>query len=565
MNIEKLLKKKGWKGAELGRLEIYNALYAYGMALQGSPDPKGVVTPAEFKKMLDTLKDPQEIRDYNNYICVHEWLVKQVNQAYAHQQQALLHFQTLFKFLICAQATEETYQYIAQLPYIITEKQLEDRKAEIKAPYFTGELELSIANLIAWAVDFLVEDYKGNPRKKSVLKPLKKVLEAQTITAQHILSSYNEVWGNGAFILPSGKRSDAMSVEEWLEAVEPILAELKEKLDNAEITVTEYFSSKCSVESAYSFAGDKLAPYGIVWKYDEDPESLNKWAILLESDFIENYYQNLRADKPDAQEDQREALEAFKKEYPELLEAVLGYMESYFKGISSTPYEDWTKPLYSWKDLYSVGYAGFTEEDFNSPIRLWDGNQRAIRNGIAIYKPTFDDERYIDEKGHYKAPTITKALEPLMLDALFTDSEYYGEAIDAIDGARELLMDSYYFLLGYNKLLDLITELLKVEGLEFMKVRALGLEEKALQFNHIAKSLYQQIQNTDYEEEYAREKKLEVLEQFFKPIRFEELQLPEEAIEASKRAIYSFKGFKEDAYNLITLLCVRHKEEEEGV
>lgn len=561
MNIEKLLNKKGWKGAELGRLEIYNALYAYGMALQGSPDPKGVVTPAEFKKMLDTLKDPQEIRDYNNYICLHEWVLKQVNQAHAHQQQALLHFQTLFKFLICAKATEQTYQYIEQLPHIITEKQLEDRKEEIKAPYFTGKLELSVANLIAWAVVFLIDDYKSNPRKKSVLKPLKKVLEAQTITSRHILSSYNEVWGNGAFILPSGKRSDAISVEEWLEAVEPTLAELERKYQDGKLTTVELVSAKSSIENAYSSAEKELAPYGFVWKYDEAPESLNKWAVTTEDEFIESFYQGLTADPVTAEQEQREALEAFKEENPELLEASLGYMESYFKGISSMPYEDWTKPLYSWKDLYSTGFAGFTEADFDDPLRLWDGNYRAVNNGIAIYQPTAFSKRWIDEKGHYKAPELTKELEPLMLDALFTESEYYADAIDTIDGARELLLDSYYFLLGYNKILDLIEELLEVEGLGVLHVRANGLEAKAEQFNFISKSLYRMIQNTVYEEKFLREKKLEVLEQFFKPLHFEELQLPEEAIEATRRAIYSFKGFKEDAYNPITLLCIRHKEE----
>lgn len=565
MNIEKLLRKKSWTGAELGRLEIYNALHIYGEALQGNPNPKGIISPANFKKSLDALNTPQDLRDYNNYIYLHEWLTEQTNQAYAHQQQALLNFQTIFNSLNCATVAEKTYQYIEQLPYIITEKQLKDKRAEVKASLITEKPELSIANLIAFAVEFLTDDYKSNPRKKNALKPLKKVLEAQTITAQHILNSYNEIWGNGAFIFPDGRRSDTMSTKEWLEAVEPVLDDLERKYRDGQITAAVCGCDMHIVKEASSVAKAILASYGVVWECDEAPKSLNKWALLLEDEFIESWYQGLKGE-PEAQENQRQALSALKEEYPELLGPVLKYIDGYFKGVSSTPCEDWTKPLYSWKEIYSVDFAGFVETDIDTSIILWDGNYRALRNGIAIYQPVLSpiNKDCIDKNGHYKAPELTKEIEPLMLDAFFTDSKFYADSVDAIDGARDLLLDSYYFLLGYNKILDLIEELLKVEGLEVLRVKAYGLEERAETFNFLSKNLYKQINDTFYEEKLLKEKKLEVMNRFFKPLHFESLQLPEEAIEATKQAIYSFKGFKEDAYNPITLLCIRHENGREA-
>jgi len=561
MNIEKLLKKKGWTGAELGRLQLYNVFYAYGMVLQGSPDPKGVVSPAEFKKMLDTIREPEEVRAYNNYITLHEWLTRQINQAYSHQQQALLNFEKLEKFLIVAEATEKTYQYIEQLPFIVTPKQIEDRKQEVKAPYFTGNLELSVCNLIAWAVDWAITDYENNPRKKSLLKPLKKELEAQTLTAEHILSSYNEVWGNGYYTLPDGKSTSSMSYEDWLDTVEPIVKKLEEKHEDGELSTTDFVIEKSRVESGGSLAKDSLAPYGFVWHYDADPESLNKWAVLTEGDFIESYYQDLRADKPEYRAEQAKALEAFKEEYPEVFKAVMGYIERFFTGAGAV--EDWTEPLYSWEDLYNKGFAGFDIADFEDPLRLWDGNYRATHNGIAVYQPTFlcNEDRTLDEKGHYKAPELTKDLEPLMLDALFTESEYYADTAEALDGARELLLDSYYFLMGYNKILDMIADYYEVEGLGVLHVSAHGIEQRVERFNFISKWLYRCIQDTVYEEEYLREKKLEVMEEYFKPIHLDAMELPEADIEAVRKAFKGFRAFKEDALNPITLLCIRHKEE----
>ena len=73
VNVDRLLKKKGWTGAELGKLQIANVLIAYKKGLEtGNPNEEGVVSRVEFKKMLNTITDPIEAKVYNGYMAIYE-------------------------------------------------------------------------------------------------------------------------------------------------------------------------------------------------------------------------------------------------------------------------------------------------------------------------------------------------------------------------------------------------------------------------------------------------------------------------------------------------------------
>ena len=65
LNIDKLLKKKGWTGSELGRLQIVTTLRAFQKVQDGEEDPESRVDRKDIRKMLDTLEDPIEIAIYN--------------------------------------------------------------------------------------------------------------------------------------------------------------------------------------------------------------------------------------------------------------------------------------------------------------------------------------------------------------------------------------------------------------------------------------------------------------------------------------------------------------------
>ena len=137
LNIDKLLKQKGWTGQELGILEITVTLEAFKNVIQGNDKPP-LVSPSELQKMLKTIEDPTEGAIYNGYMAIHEWLSKVYNVASTQQQQADLRYNEFFHRIINAETAEKLYQYIEKLPVIMTEKQYSDfltkRKDELLHP-----------------------------------------------------------------------------------------------------------------------------------------------------------------------------------------------------------------------------------------------------------------------------------------------------------------------------------------------------------------------------------------------------------------------------------------------
>ena len=55
VNIDKLLKQKGWTGEELGIIEITNFLEAAHRALEGDIDAQPRLSKSELRKMMNSL------------------------------------------------------------------------------------------------------------------------------------------------------------------------------------------------------------------------------------------------------------------------------------------------------------------------------------------------------------------------------------------------------------------------------------------------------------------------------------------------------------------------------
>lgn len=319
-DIKRLLNKKGWTGRELGQIELANTAYMFSQQIQGK-DPTPLVTQGEFRKMLNTLKDPIQGGIYNNYIKIHEWLSIAYNITSGQEQQAQSNFKTLLNHITVAQALEKTYAYIDKLPVIMTEKQYKD------------------------------------------------------------------------------------------------------------------------------------------------------------------------------------------------------YVEKH------------------------------TEED---------GQRRAILNGIAILQQSTFNSHTIDEKGYYKAPNVLQGLTPLSLGALFTDYPDYASTAEGVETARENLIDSYYFMLGFNMAIDLIAQYYNVPQLEVFKFDTARMADRMEAFNDLSDMMYKEIKERQHEDKELQAKKLKVLKDFFYPIGYEELVIPQENID---KTIELFKdgGAFEDA-KITDLLCTRYEE-----
>lgn len=579
-DIKKLLNKKGWTGRELGQIELANMAYMFSQQIQGK-DPSPLVTKGEFRKMLNSIKDPIQGGIYNDYIKIHEWLSVAYNITSGQEQQAQSNFKTLLNHITVAQALEKTYDYIDELPIIMTEKQYKDyvekRTEEIVNPR-DGGIGFNLFNMFIEALDSLVSQLQRNPRKANPLKALKPKLEAQRVQDQRILTRYNEVMMRGYYTIDeTGQRSDSMTPQEWQNAIET--PELAEWLDYEEGEVPPTACERVSSIAMAEFNGAteeeikaiegkyRLVKACTFHLYEEPPEDLNRWEILQTRDLY-SYYRSLESKDPDGEELTDENytqavtadIEAFRKEYPQVFEAVLNDMRKYLGDTVDTPIEEWANTVYSWAELYKAHYYSFNE-NYIGDIQIFDGQRRAIFNGVAILQRSTFNSHTIDKKGYYKAPNVLQELTPFSLEALFTDYPDYASNAEEVETARENLIDSYYFMLGFNTAIDLIEQYYNVPQLEVFKFDTARMADRMKAFNTMSAMLYKDIKERQYEDKELQAKKLEVLKDFFYPIGYEELVIPQQNID---KTIELFKdgGAFEDA-KMTDLLCRRYEERQE--
>lgn len=601
INVEKLLKKKGWTGKELGRLELAMTLNALHKSLQGDTSPERIVSEAEFRKMLDTITDPYQGKIYNEYITIHEWFATNHSYAVANEQQALFMHNKLMNTLTNAMLAENVYEYISQLPAIFTEKQYKDlvtaRTKEILTP--DGEtLGFNVFNLVELAIDYYIRQLSKEPRKKNPLKPLKKKLEAERVTDSHILDRYVKVTGLGYYEMEDGTRSDQLTKGEWKSKVSEAFIksdifqkvlekedELKQSGTLARITTEnelKYFEdteqdTQSTIENmqlAYVELVEqaKLPPeeylnefadYCIIAKwhfYDSPPEDLNKWEVLEAGDLYE-YYPTLADDgSPEMQIDD---ITAFKEEFPEVVEAILGDMEHYIKGVKSMTVQEWIDHGYSWEELYKLDMYGFRSM-YADDISIFEGNERAIFNGIAIVRPSTLLERSprIDpETGYYKPPKADK-ITALGLEQYFTDNENYADNVRELELTRKRLVEAIYFYKGFDKILDLIISYYDVDEFNLVRFDVSQIEAKVKAFNGLLVTLYDQIKHTNYEDKELKEKKLEVLRDVFTPIDLSKIKIPKYRIDRAITDIKEKRAFVGGMTDIRVTLCYMPSKEE---
>ena len=590
LNIDRLLKKKGWTGAELGKLELANTALAYKKAVEANnPEEEPAISRADFEKMLSTLKDPIEGRIYNGYISIHNWISTTMQIAIAQNQQAQLQFDKLWSFIQNAITAEDVYSYIEGLPLIMTEKQYNDavkkKTQEILKP--DGEdRKNNVLQLVFDALEYYTNLLETAPRARNPLKALKKDLDKRLVRDPHILGKRNKVKGLGYYTLEDGTRSDKVSLEEWQKLLSPTIFRLldedsqidEEKAERIKRSRRErkfiddakrMYENNLTIQEAQDRRQREEEQKGIVkacqWHYYEDsPYSLiTKWEFLetLETGELIEYYPYC-----EDTEDTLEVCKAFVAEFPTVVQALLNDMAKRYglEELKGLPVEKWLDTLYSWEDLYNMDFYGFRAVCTNDTV-IFNGNPRAIFNGVAIVRPSNLGRctRIDPETGYYIAPDLRKSLLPLSLEAFFPESEEYSDNLNTVEQARILIKSSVYFVDGFNKALELIASMFGVEEVKLFSIPTDYIKVRTDTLNDSIYVLYRRIKNTDYEDPELKEKKLEVLRDIFQPIDLNKLKVPKEKIKQAKQNMKDFKGFSDSSIDPYLQLCIYHPEEEE--
>lgn len=596
-DIKRLLNKKGWTGRELGQLLLANVAHEYRQALEGNYTPTPLVTEAEFSKMLHSLTDRVQGHAYNEYYSVYEWLKARPAITNGYYMNGQNDFATIRNYIMQALFAEDVYRYVEQLPAIMTQKQFDELKAERVEAYFKDaedgdELQSNIFNLVERAIAYYLRKLQKEPQKPNPLKAIRKKYVSQPVKSKLILSRYNEITGEGYYTLEDGRRSDEMTSEEWQAALttplmKKTLTEMRAEdgrgneltrdlaqqrlIERARVIYnggTEEDADKAQEETDYQ----RGLAVPCQWHYYEDPpKDLTKWDIIEQELLLELYPADIDGSGDAYTESNFNAsMQDFFTEFKELATAMLADMDkNYFSGdeikAAELPIEEWGTTLISWRRLYELDFYGERGEA-ESDIQLFNGNKRALLNGIAILRPSdlLEKSRRIDERGYYTEPDITQAISSHSLEAFFTESEEYAENIAAVEEARNSLLSNIYFLKGYNLQIDLIIALVDVPELSIFKQDLRGLEERVKALNDLVPMLYKQIKDTDYKDKELQARKMEVLKDVFPPLDIDSLIIPEENIVQAQELVSSFKAFSEQHMRFESLLCYRPEDEEDG-
>lgn len=591
-DIKKILGKKSWTGRELGILELTNTAVMFRQALDGK-EQQPIVEPAQLQKMISSISDRQQGQVYNGYISIHEWLSIRFNMAQTHLQQAQLQYRTLEGYIERAALAEDVYHYIEQLPAIMTQKQYDDTRAErIEASFKDeagAERHCNVFSLIEQAITYYLRLLQKNPTSPNLLKEIRKMYISQPVKSRLILSRWNEITGEGYYTLPDGRRSDQLSIEDWRSVLDQLNDEAgktynsKKKpqsggavgqllIDRGVARATAIYNGATALEADEIASG--LAGLGGVctWHPKEDPpEDLTKWDVIEQELLLELYPADLDGSGDEYNEENfNRSMEDFAEEFRELVTAILRDMDKrYFKGkqeLSGLPVEKWLTRGLNLRQLYEKDFYG-ARAIVEADTTIFSGNRRALWNGIAILREddSLNHSSQIDENGYYMEPETKHTLAQYTLEGLFTEAEDYADNVEIVETARQTLIESYYFLIGYNYSLELIARFYDVPELTIFKMDTGGLEDKIGAFNGLVPVLYEKIHGTDYRDKELKAKKLQVLKDLFQPIDYEALTIPEENKEQAEQLLDGFRAFHPESRDLFNnLLCVLPQTDESG-
>lgn len=575
LDAKKLMAKKGWTGEEIGKALILDLVDSYKQTLSGIKYPKNLFTAEQIKRMLESLRGSAiDINYYNRYVNLQNWIMQYQAVANSHLQRFNSCFNEFISIHNAAESAENEYRYIEQLPRIMTEKQYKElrerRIEETLDPEGNGTDAIgdNIFSLILRVVQYYALELEKHPKQANPLKAVRKRYLSKPVKDKALIIAYNTAMGNGYYTLPDGTRSDEVTPEEWKAKLlhyspdlQRLQAEAEEGYTGQEGSLTyERMTKEARAAHMGEPAPEKGRDVAIWHTYEEAPEGLNKWDIILADAEEELSFSDLYpvlAGEGNAEEALEQA-EAFKKEYPELVEAALNALDklgftSGKKPLSAIPLKEWDTTVISWRELYNSSFPGFREW-VESDTNIFSGDKRALLNGIAILRASDllkepiggRRSRAIDKDGYYKEPEGEALFSNLFgLDIYTPANPESGDNIERVEENRKSLEESLRFLIGYDTALELIAKEIDIPEFIIFKADAERCLARIRALNGLFDLLYQHIQEIDYRDEERKAAKLQALRDVFYPIRTEELAITEERKKEAAEMLEELSAFSD--------------------
>lgn len=553
MDIKRLLSKKGWTGEETGKALILDLINSYKQTLAGSRDPKPLFPPEKITQMLHGFRASRaDIEAYNRYINLHNWIMQYQAVANANLQRFNSCFNEFVIIHTAAESAENEYRFIERLPRIITQKQYEELKAKRIEEQLdpkgdgTDAIGDNVFSLILRLIEYYARELEANPKAANPLKAIKKRYSSKAVDNHAYIIGYNKEMGEGYYQLPDGTRSDEVSKEEWEKRLLHFSPDMQRLQAEAEEGLTDLPGSlsyeRLTKEARAAHMGEPKPDEGrsaAIWHvYEEAPEGLTKWELIradAEGDaYFSEYIPALTGEEITPEAFIADA-EAFKKEFPELVEAAfkaldaMGYTygeEGAEKPLSSIPVSEWETTVFSWRDLYNADFPGFRKE-IESDYSVFDGDKRALLNGVAVLRPSDFLLKpingrtcvAIDENGYFKEPEGEDLYSNLFgLNAYLPDNPESGDNIDRVERNRATLEESLHFIIGYDAALELIAKEIGIPDFTIFRADGERCLSRTEALNELFDLLYTHIDEIAYRDKERKAAKLQALRDVFYPI-----------------------------------------------
>lgn len=584
MDVKRLLSKKGWTGEETGKALILLMINGYKQALSGNTDPKPLFPPEKIREMLHGFRASRtDIEAYNRYVNLQNWTKQYQAVANAYFQRFQSCVNEFISIHNAAEGAENENRYIERLPRIITQKQYEELKAKRIEEQLdpdgdgTDAIWDNVFALILRLIEYYARELEAKPKAANPLKAIKKRYSAKAVENRAYILGYNKEMGEGYYILPDGTRSDEVSDEEWKKRLlhfSPDMQRLKAERQEGLTGLPGSLSyERLTKEARAAHMGEEPPQEGksaATWHtYEEAPKGLTKWELIRAdaegNAYFSEYIPALTGEKITPEAFIADA-EAFKKEFPELVEAIfkaldaMGYTygdEGAEKPLSSIPVEEWETTGFTWRELYNASFPGFREE-LESDYSVFNGDKRALLNGVAVIRPSDfllkpingRNCAAIDKNGYFIEPEGDTIYSNVFgLNAYLPDNPESGENIIRIENCRAALEESLRYIIGFDAAIELIAEEIGLPEYTIFKIDGNGLcLSRANALNGLFDLLYTNIEAIDYKDNERKAAKLQALREVFYPVKTDELQITAEQKKKAAAMLEGLQAFGDKGY-----------------
>ena len=589
--LDKLLKKKGWTGKEVGQLLIASLLNDIKQLGQREKTP--LFSQADFEKMESSLNSDFDYLSYGVYRELYSSIIDSYNYGQVLCQQFYNGFYRLFTVLREAQIADDIQKAYDDTPLIMTESQY--KRLEAEAVQTLRGYKESYYSLLFYILEKSLDAGDEAPEPIRTAIEATKEIPAEKITFSR---SYNEQMGEGYYSLPDGRRSDQMTSEEWQKALEEEFLRTHKLTINGEPasteeTIREYNRDRRIKSYELFFKGAKAIREFVlertgkeldgtdeeieealndilddtidhVWKprynpnaekiaealgfspptewhtYEELPEGLTAYDLLYLITESSRYRET----------DKKKHLKAFKTEYKELYTALNAYIEENVPKARGLKPNQLYKDIVSWGELADagiIGYSSLIQPDDREIVQIWTEGEDTTENkskrlraglrGIAILRNPASYQT--DENGDY----IEKKSPLPLFQSLYTlegDGDKIAEINSYIDN---LIYPALSYLYAFNSLMGIIGKVYDLPELEEVaRYDTRVYERKMSAFNDMLYLFYRYV----YGNEEEKQRKRAIIKEIFRPLEADTLKPSQEAIEEVTAELTKL-GFSSDA------------------